>query len=103
MSRYYNENSFWYFTDRDYAQVRSRALLPIPGQPAGHIFPRASGTSSTRSRTSAPTSSPSRTGRGREDSSTSDPRRAKSGQSASKKKSWTSRVACGPVLGELCE
>ena len=62
---YYNENSFWYFTDQNYAQF-------VPDMDAGSSragsspTSRPNGTSSTRSLMCAPISSRSKTGRARE-------------------------------------
>ena len=48
---YYNENSFWYFTDANYATLRARDHLPVPGRAHGHPRSRAPGTVSTTSAT----------------------------------------------------
>ena len=36
---YYNENSFWYFTNAQYRVVRPRDFLPLPVESDHHVFP----------------------------------------------------------------
>ena len=36
---FYNENSFWYFTDRRLRTLRAADHVPVPGEPVGDVLP----------------------------------------------------------------
>ena len=48
---FYNENSFWYFTDANYANFVPEITCQVPGRSHGDLSSRARGTASTTSAT----------------------------------------------------